>query len=164
MWEKSVGDVKTGRAIALPARSAGMVRGLWINPVGVVGEGRKRKTINDSTFSGKPEGEGGGWRQVNETTCWDQITECHLADMMLQIVRRILRLKDKLGSGSRIQEMDVKSAFRQVGGDPAGAMNFVYVLGDNLFVDLRMQFGWRESPGWRGVIASAIQQAQRQTA
>ena len=38
VWEKAVGDVKTGRAIVFPARLARMVRGLRINPVGVVEE------------------------------------------------------------------------------------------------------------------------------
>ena len=38
VWEKVVRDVKTGRAIVFPARMAGMVRGLRINPVGVVEE------------------------------------------------------------------------------------------------------------------------------
>ena len=47
--------------------------------------------------------------------------------------------------------------------DPAGAVNFGYVLGDYLFIDLRSQFGWRGSPGWWGVAASAIPQALRQT-
>ena len=62
-----------------------------------------------------------------------------------------------------MQKMDVKSALRQVGVDPAGVVNFGYVLGNYLFIDLRLQFGWRGGPGWWGVVASAIQQAQRQT-
>ena len=68
VWEKAVGDVRTGRAIVLPARLAGMVRGLRVNPVGVVEEKVKRRIIHDSTFSGGPEGEEGGGRPVNETT------------------------------------------------------------------------------------------------
>ena len=56
--ERAVGDVKTRRAVVVPVRLAGMVRGLRINPVGVVDEKGKRKIIHDSTFSGEPEGEG----------------------------------------------------------------------------------------------------------
>ena len=37
--------------------------------------------------------------------------------------------------------MEVKSAFRQVRVDPAGAVNFGYVLGDYPFIDMPMQFG-----------------------
>ena len=43
-----------------------------------------------------------------------------LADVMGQIVKRVLGLRDKFGTGRRIliQRLDVKSAFRQVGVDP----------------------------------------------
>ena len=73
--------------------------------------------------------------------------------MKLQIVRRMLELRDKLGRGRRvlIQKMDAKSVFRQVEVDPAGPVNFGYVLGEYLLVDLRLQFGWGGSPGWWGV-------------
>ena len=57
--------------------------------------------------------------------------------------------------------MDMKSVFRQDGADPAGAADFGYVLGEYLLMDMRLQLGWRGSPGWWGVIASAVQQAQR---
>ena len=52
-------------------------------------------------------------------------------------------LRVKFGRKKRIpiQRMDVKSAFRQVGVDPAGAVAFKYVQGDHLFVDLRLQYG-----------------------
>ena len=80
---------------------------------------------------------------------------------MGQIIRRGLGLRGKFGTGRRIliPKMDVKSAFRQVGVDPAGAANFGYGRRRYFFIDLRLQFGWRGSPGWYGVIASAIQQA-----
>ena len=108
---------------------------------------------------------GGGGRSVSETTYWDQIPECHLAGVMGQIIKRVRGLRDKFGIGRRIliRKMDVNSDFRQVGVDPAGAANFGYVLKGYLFIDLRLQFGWRGGAGWWGVIASAIQQAQRQT-
>ena len=54
-------------------------------------------------------------------------------------------------------KMDVKSVFRQVGVDPAGAVNSGCILGDYLLLDLRLKVGWRGSPRWWGV------QAQRQT-
>ena len=40
VWEKAVGYVNTGRGIVtmMPARLARMMRGLWINPVGMVEE------------------------------------------------------------------------------------------------------------------------------
>ena len=59
--------------------------------------------------------------------------------------------------------MDVKNEFRQVPVDPDGAAAFGYVLGQYLIVDLRLQFGWRGSPGLWRVISAAIQHAQRNT-
>ena len=62
VWENAVGDFKR-RAIAMPVRVARSVRGLPVNPVGVVEEKEKRKIVHDSTFRSEPEhrgGEGGG--------------------------------------------------------------------------------------------------------
>ena len=74
----------------MPVRVARSVRGLRINPVGVVEEKGKRRILHDSTFSSKPEQPGGGGRPVNETTYWDQITYGHLAGVMVQINKRVL--------------------------------------------------------------------------
>ena len=63
-----------------------------------------------------------------------------------------------------IRKIDAKSSFRQVGADPTGAASFGCVLGGCLFIDLQLPFGWRGGAGWREVIASAMQQAQRETA
>ena len=120
VWEKAVGHVKTGRVIVVPARLAGMVRGLQINLVGALDEKGKRGIIYDSTFSGEPEGG-----RVIETTYWDQISVLHLVDVVLQIVR---------GFSGGLPVRRHADAFGRSG-----------------------------SPGWCGVIASAIQQAQRQT-
>ena len=49
--------------------------------------------------------------------------------------------------------MDVNSAFRQVGVAPDRAAVFAYRLVDLIFVDICLQFGWR------GVVASTIQEA-----
>ena len=89
---------------------------------------------------------------MNETAYWDQIPECRLAGVMLQIVGRILGLRDKFGRGRRllIRTMDVRSSFRQVGVDAAGAVNFGYVLGNYLFVHTRLQFGRGGGPGGGG--------------
>ena len=109
-------------------------------------------------------GEGGG-RPPNNTTYSVQIPERHLMGVMGQNIKRALGLRDKFEISERIliQKTHVKSAFWQVGADATGAETFSCVLRGYLFFDLRLQFGWRGSPGWWGLIASAIQQAQRQT-
>ena len=62
---------------------------------------------------------------------------------MLQIVRKIVGLTEKYLTEERImiQKMHVKSVFRTVGMDPAGAVNFGYVVRDYLSVDVRFKFG-----------------------
>ena len=83
----------------------------------------------------------------------------------MEVITRILGLRAKYGTQKRIltQKMDVKSAFRQVGVAPDRAAVFAYRLEDLVFVDLQLQFGWRGSPGWWGVVVSAIQEAHRST-
>ena len=58
-WEKALGDVKAERAIVFPARLAGMMRGLRINPVGVVEEKEDRRVIHHWTLSGARGSKGG---------------------------------------------------------------------------------------------------------
>ena len=84
---------------------------------------------------------------------------------MNDVVVRILGLRTKFGTGRRIliQTMNVKSAFWQIGVDPAGAAAFGYAIADYIVVDMRLQVGWRGSPGWWGLVASAMQDAQRKS-
>ena len=108
------------------------------------------------------DGSGGGGGSVNSTTDWDEIPTCALAGVMHEVVQGVLGLRFKFGDRARIliQKMDVKNAFREIPVDPDGARVFGYVLGEFLFVDLRLQFGWRGSPGWWGVISAAMKHAQ----
>ena len=84
---------------------------------------------------------------------------------MTEIITRIRGLRAKFGTQKRIllQKMDTKSAFREVGVAPDRAAAFDYRLEDLIFIDLRLQLGWNESPGWWVVVASAIQEAKRAT-
>ena len=162
VWKKAVADVACGRAIVFPKEQADQVPGLRVSPVGVVEEREKIRIIHDMTFEHR-DGHGGG--SVNATTDWDEIPACALAGVMREVLQRILGLRAKFGGRARIliQKMDVKNAFRQIPVDPDGAAAFGYVLGRYLFVDLRLQFGWRGSPGWWGVVSAAMQHAQRNT-
>ena len=109
--------------------------------------------------------DGQGGRSVNSTTDWDEIPACALAGVMRKGLQRVLGLRVKFGDRARIliKTLDVKNAFRQIPVDPDGVTAFGYVLAGYIFVDLRLQFGWRGSPGWWGVISAAMQHAQRNT-
>lgn len=59
---------------------------------------------------------------------------------------------------------DARTVFRQLPVDPAGAPAFGYVVGDSsVTADLRLHFGWRDSPRWWGLAASVIEHVRRQT-
>jgi hypothetical protein len=53
-------------------------------------------------------------------------------------------------------KMDVKSAYRQVMAALNGVL-LAYVLDGVLVVDLRLEFGWRSSPGWWEVFGHALE-------
>ena len=162
VWDKAVADVASDCAIVLPKEQVGQVKGMRVSPVGVVEERENIRIIHDMTFEHR-DGRGGG--SVNSTTDWDEIPTCALAGVMHEVVQRVLRLRVKVEDRARvlIQKMDVKSAFRQILVDADGARVFGYVLGEFLFIDLRLQFGWRGSPGWWGGISAGMQHVQRNT-
>ena len=70
-------------------------------------------------------------------------------------------LRQTHGSSARILlcRVDVKDVFRRVLADPADAPAFGYVFGDRIVVDLRLQFGWCNSPGFWWLMASALEHA-----
>ena len=164
VFRKAMLDVALGRAMVFKVEEAGCIDGIRISPVGVVEEKEKIRVIHDLTFEGPSKGCGGKpMRSVNADTDWGQVPGCELGGVLDAILKRVLGLRAKFGVRARIliQKMDVKSAFRQVTVDPDGASCFAYRLGKFVFVDFRLQFGWRGSPGWWGLVAGAIQEAQR---
>ena len=70
-------------------------------------------------------------------------------------------LRQTHGGSARVVlcRVDVQEAFRQVLVDPVGASVFGYVTGGRVVVDLRLQFGWRNSPGYWGLLASVLEHA-----
>ena len=81
---------------------------------------------------------------------WSKIPKCELSEAMKNIIKRILGLRAKFGTNRRIiiQKMDAKSAFRQIGVDPAGVAAFGYVVTGYVVVDVRRQFRWMGGLGW----------------
>ena len=70
--------------------------------------------------------------------------------MLRDVLLRVLFLRQTHGPRARIVlcHVDVKVTFRQVLVDPAGAPVFGYAMGGHAVVDMRLQFGWRNSPGF----------------
>ena len=79
--------------------------------------------------------------------------------MFRDVLLRVLFLRQLHGPTARIVlcRVDVKAAYRQVLVDPVGAPVFGYAVGEYVVVDLRLQFGWRNSPRFWGQIAFALE-------
>ena len=98
---------------------------------------------------------------VNGDTDFDSAPPSELGHVLREVLLPVMFLRQTLGSSARILlcRVDVDDVFRRVLVDPAGAPAFGYVFGDRAVVDLRLQFGWRNSPGFWGLMASALEHA-----
>lgn len=87
---------------------------------------------------------------MNDNTDWRGIPECRLTEIVTENITEILGLwaNSTTRERSLLHEMDIKSALRQAGVAPDLAAAFTYRIEDLIFVDFRLQFGWRGSPGW----------------
>ena len=148
-------DVVYGRALVFDLRFDSEILGLRISPLRVVLE-PKFPIIHDLSFA-----RAGGRTSINGDTDFDSAPPSELGHVVHDILLRVMFLRQTHGSSARILlcRVDVKDAFRQASVDPAGAPAFGYVFGDRVVVDLRLQFGWRNSPGFWGLMASALEHA-----
>ena len=153
-------DVKFGHAFVFPIRAAASIPGLRLSPLGVVVSTSKVRVIHDLTFSSFPSGPG-----VNSDTDFDTAPPCKLGHVLRDVIWRILYLRRKFGTDARIvlSKMDVANAFRQVPVEFGRSPTFSYVFGNMVVVDRRLQFGWRNSPGFWCLFASALEHAHVNT-
>ena len=56
-----------------------------------------------------------------------------------------------------LSRIDVNEAYRQIPVDPEGAPVFGYKVRNCAVVDLRLQFRWRNSPGFWGLFSAALE-------
>ena len=98
---------------------------------------------------------------VNEDTDFSSGTTCELGHVLRDIIWRILYLRKRFGRGARIvlSKMYVKDAFRQVPVEITRAPVVGYVFGGLVVIDRRLQIGWRNSPGYWCLFASALEHA-----
>ena len=149
-------DAPFGHALAFDLGSAAEIRGLRVAPLAVVLE-PKFRIVHYLKFARAGEGT-----SVNDDTMFSSAPTCELGSVLRDVLMRVLLLRQSHGADARIVlcRIDVKDAFRQVPVDPAGAPVFGYVAGGHVVVDLRLQFGWRTSPGFWGSVASALENSQ----
>lgn len=98
-----------------------------------------------------------GRTSVNGETGLASAPSCELGHVLGKVLLRVLFWRQAHCRRVRIflRRVDVKHAFRQVLGDPAGAPAVRYVFGGHAVVHLCLKFGRLNSPGFWVVIASA---------
>ena len=144
--EKVCADVTFGRAMLFELGSAAENRGLRTSLLAVVLE-PKVCIVHDLTFA-----RAGVRTSVNNDTIFSSAPTCDLGSVLRDMLMRVLFLRLSHGTDAQIVlcRVDVEGAFWQVPVDPAGVPVFGYVAGGHVIVDFRLQFGWRNSPGFWG--------------
>lgn len=152
-------DVVYGRAWVFPRASAGQIPGMRLSPLGVVITSKLR-VIHDLSFL-----HGISKHSVNAGTDFESAPQCNLGHVLCNVVWRVLFLRRRFGNAARIvlSKMDAKDAFRQVAVDAARSPVVGYQLRDLVIVDRRLQFGWRNSPGYWCLFASALEHSHKNT-
>ena len=153
-------DVRLGRAFVFPREAAARIPGLRVSPLAVMKSSTKLRVVHDLTFASGTSTTG-----VNGDTDFSSAPTCELKHVLRDIIWRILYLRQRFGRRARIvlSKMDVKDAFRQVPVEITRAPVFGYVFGDLVVVDRRLQFGWRNSPGFWCLFSSALEHAHNNT-
>lgn len=141
--DKIVSDVVVGRALVFDINFVHEILGLRVSPLGVVQE-PKFRIIHYLTFaaarrSATAKVAGACRTRVNADTDFGRAPECLLGHVLLEILMRILFLRQLHGESVEIMHcrVDVREAFRQVLIDPSKASVFGYVMGDVVLVVIR---------------------------
>ena len=142
--QNTCADVVHSRALALRLSSASDIRGLRVLPLAVALK-PKFRMIYDLRFA-----RAGGHSSVNDDIGFSSAPSCNLGHVLRDVLLGVLFLRQMHGPTARIVlcRVNVKDAFGQVLVDPVGAPVFGYAMGGYVVVDLRLQFGWRDSPGF----------------
>ena len=137
--------------------SAVDIVGLRVSPLAVILE-TKLRIVHDLSFA-----SAGGRTSINSDTdfVFSSAPPCELGHVLREVLLCVWFLRQTHDRSARIVfcRVDVKKAFRQVLVDPVEASVFGYVTNGRVVVDLRLQFGWRNSPGYWGLLASALEHA-----
>ena len=114
--------------------------------------------VHDLTFSTSAPG-------INTDTNFSSAPDCKLGHVLCDIVWRVLHLCRPSAPLTRIllSKMDVKDAFRQICVEWSHCPVFGYAFRDLVIVDRRLQFGWRNSPGFWCLFSAALKHSHVNT-
>ena len=163
VWRRLVEDLAWGRVVVLHKSMARGIKHIRVSPLAVAESKDKKRVILDLSY-----GKGGpqrGRTGVNGDTNFDGAPLCEVGGVLTNVLRRICALRDAVGTKVPVYtaKMDVKDAFRRIHVEWEKAPVFAYTVGNLLVIDFRMPFGWRNSPGWWSLTASAVAHSHRNT-
>ena len=118
----------------------------------------KIRIIHDFTFEKSVPG-------VNADTDFSSAPTCKLSHVLRGIISRILHSRRPSATPTRIllSKMDVKDAFRHIHVEWVHCPLFGYAFHGLVVVDRRLQFGWRNSPGFWSLFSAALEHAHVHT-
>ena len=118
----------------------------------------KVRIINDFSFD--PNTARGTKYGLNRDSLTQDISRCFFGEALPKLLAEIVRLRIKYPlKRILVSKAGVSNAFRNVRITPEYANKFCYVLDDLIVADLRLTFGWAESPGFGGLLLSAAEHA-----
>ena len=142
---KVIDDLQHGRALVVTKDAAlqHLQLQLHVAPVGVLQQrADKFRVIHDYSA------HLGEHISVNDRTLFELAPRCEIDKVFDNVVNRVWQCRQQWPvMPIMIQKCDVTSAFRQVAVNLDGTL-LGYMYGDNVIIDLRLQFGWRSSPGY----------------
>ena len=155
---KIADDVRLGRAFVFPRETAGRTPGLRVSPLGVTVSPSKIRIIHNLIFSTPAPG-------VNTDTDFSSAPDCKLGRTLRDKIWRILHLRRPSAPLTRIllSKMGLKDAFRQISVEWFHCPVFGYAFHDLVIVDRRLQFGWRNSPGFWCMFSAALEHSHVNT-
>ena len=150
---KVCADIVPGRTLVFKLSSVSDIPGLRVSPLAVV-INPKFRIIHDLTFA-----RAGGHSRFNDDTDFPSARSCELGHVYRDVLLRVLFLRQLHGPTARtvLCRVDLKDAYRQVLVEPVEAPVFGYAMGEYVVVELRLRFGWRNSPGFWGLMDSALE-------
>jgi hypothetical protein len=151
--KKLIEDFKWGRAFRVTKETAvkSFSDRLRVMPMFVKHEGEgKARVIHDHSAE---DAQGGS---VNGATDFKDSPAVQCGKVFDAVIEDLWdNMQEHPSVPTLISKIDVKSAFRQAPSNLEGVL-LGYMYKGMVVIDLRLQFGWRNAPGWWGLLGDAL--------
>ena len=160
MWKKNGEDVSREKCLVIKKSAAHEIPNVRVLPLEAVVT-HKVRVINHLSFYLFNRAKKGG---LNAETDVNIVPPSLCAEALPEFLTELVSLRAENPKLRLLMATtDVNDAYRNVRIDPNQAHNFCYTVGDLVAIDFRLTFGWTDSPGNFGVMASAAEHSQCNT-